>query len=156
MTSGTTDRKKEMGMSSSGSSKLKRVRQVASGVLCLFLCCGTLIAHSWKAPKEESQKQNPISSNRASIDKGREIYIENCGYCHGDNAKGLDSKAAGPERDAPNLIQRLAGHTGGDFHWKIRTGKGEMPSFKDDLSDDEIWHVITYLKHLDQRERKAD
>ena len=37
-------------------------------------------------------------------------------------------------------------HTDGDFFWKIQNGKGEMPSFKEDLSGNDIWNVINYIK----------
>ena len=48
--------------------------------------------------------------------------------------------------DAPNLKQRLKTHTDGDFFWKIDEGRGDMPSFKDELSNEQKWHIINYIR----------
>ena len=29
---------------------------------------------------------------------------------------------------------------------KINEGRGELPSFKDELSDEEKWHIIYYIR----------
>ena len=79
---------------------------------------------------------------------GEEIYIDNCSSCHGDNALGLEKKDTGLLMSTPNLIKRLINHTEGDFFWKIQNGKGQMPLFKDDLSENQIWNVINYIKGL--------
>lgn len=48
--------------------------------------------------------------------------------------------------ETPNLKQRLKTHSDGDFFWKINEGRGQMPSFKDELSDEEKWYIINYIK----------
>jgi len=102
------------------------------------------------APKEAAQKQNPISLNQDSVSSGKEIYTQNCAYCHGDNARGLSSESTGFQKDTPNLIQGLKNHSDGDFYWKIQNGKDEMPSFKEDLSENDIWNIINYIKSLEK------
>jgi mono/diheme cytochrome c family protein len=130
--------------------KLKKIPLVLVMVFLIFICSKILFAHSWMAPKEEAQKQNPISFNKASISNGKKIFREDCAHCHGENAKGRPSKSTGLKKDTSNLIQRLKNHTEGDFHWKIKNGKGEMPSFNEDLSVKEIWDVINFIKNLDK------
>ena len=114
----------------------------------LIFFANNLLAHSWMAPKDAAQKQNPIAMNQVSVNHGKEIFMQYCAYCHGDSAKGLDAKATGLKQNTPNLLWRLQNHTEGDFHWKIISGKDEMPSFKEDLSEKDIWSLINYLKTL--------
>lgn len=105
-----------------------------------------VMAHSWMAPKETAEIKNPVVSNVESATKGKEAYLDNCAACHGENLEGLKAEEAGLKIDAPNLKQRLKTHTDGDFFWKIDEGRGEMPSFKDELSDEEKWQIIYYIR----------
>ena len=119
------------------------------GVSALFLIGLAKIqvmAHSWMAPKEAAEIKNPIVLDAESARKGKEAYLDLCAACHGDNLEGLKAEEAGLDIDTPNLKQRLKTHTDGDFFWKINEGRGEMPSFKDELSDEEKWHIIYYIR----------
>ncbi len=104
------------------------------------------IAHEWMAPKEEGKRPNPTVSDTNSIKRGKIIYLDNCAACHGEKIEGMKAEDAGLETDSPDLKQRLLSHTDGDFFWKIRNGRGDMPSFQDELSDNEIWNVINYIR----------
>jgi len=105
-------------------------------------------AHTWMAPKEEAARENPKADDPGSAAAGRELFAVNCAFCHGEGAEGLSAKETGLELDTPNLLLRLENHPEGDLHWKIRTGRGEMPKFGDELSDGEIWDIINYLHKL--------
>lgn len=106
----------------------------------------SIFAHDWVAPKEDVSKPNPVVMDAASIKTGKKAFELNCSSCHGSDAGGLDKASAGLKKSTPNLLVRLRNHSEGDFHWKIRTGKNEMPAFEKDLSETEIWHIINYLK----------
>lgn len=105
-------------------------------------------AHGWKAPLDASGVKNPISFTEMSQQNGKEIFLDNCSSCHGYDTKGLSKEKTGLRMDTPNLIKRLKNHTEGDFFWKIQTGRGQMPSFKEDLSDTEIWDTINFIRGL--------
>ena len=47
-----------------------------------------IIAHSWKAPKEASERQNPVPKNQDSIERGKALYRKYCASCHGKNGAG--------------------------------------------------------------------
>ena len=100
------------------------------------------MAHSWKAPKEASTKQNPVEKSEQSINSGMKLYNQFCAGCHGRSAKGDG------EIIPPDLEKRAKHHSDGDFFWKIQHGRGEMPSFKDELQEKEIWDIINYIKML--------
>lgn len=118
-----------------------------TSVLALFISSNVL-AHGWMAPKDLALQKNPVAMNSDSIKSGKKIYAENCAYCHGGNAKGNTSAVLGLDTDPPNLQKRIKSHSDGDFFWKIQNGRGDMPTFKDELQANEIWSIINYLRNL--------
>ena len=110
------------------------------------LAASDLAAHGWMAPKEAAEMKNPIASDMESVRLGKEGYLNNCAACHGNNIEGMNADETGLDVDAPNLKQRLKTHTDGDFFWKINEGRGDMPSFKDEISDEEKWHILNYIR----------
>lgn len=103
-------------------------------------------AHSWMAPKAAGALKNPVQQSESSVQRGLELYQDNCAACHGDSAGGLSAEEAGLAMPTPNLPKRLATHTVGDFFWKIQHGRGDMPAFKGELSDEEIWDVVNFIQ----------
>jgi mono/diheme cytochrome c family protein len=122
-------------------------------VICFFtfilvtILAFDCMSHGWMAPKEAAEMKNPIALDAESARRGKAIYLENCAACHGENIEGMKAEDVGLGMDTPNLIERLNTHADGDFFWKIQQGKGDMPSFKDNLSENQIWDVINYIKH---------
>jgi mono/diheme cytochrome c family protein len=104
------------------------------------------MAHGWMAPKKAANVKNPVALNDKSVERGKEVYSQHCAACHGDNIEGLEAEAAGLEMSPPNLKKRLRTHSDGDFFWKIKEGRGDMPSFNGDLSDGQIWQTINYIR----------
>lgn len=118
--------------------------------MIVFVFCGDKIvsAHGWKAPKKAAGQINPLESCRKIIDSGKEVYGEFCAYCHGGNARGTPKEENDLETDPPNLKRRFKMHSDGDAFWKIQQGNNDMPSFKEDLKEEEIWSVILYIKKM--------
>ena len=105
-----------------------------------------IIAHSWKAPKDASERKNPVPKTQESFERGRVLYLKLCASCHGKNGQG-DGPLANKLTPKPaDLIVRAAHHSDGDFAWKITNGRGAMPAFKNQLSENEIWDLVNFLK----------
>ena len=100
----------------------------------------------WMAPEKEAHLLNPVPADPDSVARGEKIFLQNCSSCHGENAEGLDAQVIGLEKSPPNVKERINMHPDGDFFWKIQEGRGDMPSFKDDLTDEQIWEVINYIR----------
>jgi mono/diheme cytochrome c family protein len=107
-----------------------------------------IIAHSWKAPKEASDRQNPAPKDQDSIERGKALYRKCCASCHGKNGQGDGPLATKLKPKPADLVHRAIHHSDGDFAWKITNGRGTMPAFKDQLSENEIWDLINYLMSL--------
>lgn len=40
----------------------------------------------------------------------------------------------------------VSSHADGDFFWNIQEGRGEMPAFNEDLTEMEIWSIISFIR----------
>jgi len=89
--------------------------------------------------------QPPITANdpqfdRASVDRGSAIFVGQCGFCHGSNARGGSS---GPGLTRSELVQSDEG--GRQLGAFLRTGRPDkgMPAFQ--LTPDQVTDVATFL-----------
>lgn len=115
-----------------------------------LIATGTLVfAHEktgWIAPAEAKKMKNPIKATKASIQKGKEIYEKKCTLCHGVKGDGNGPASAGLNPKPTNFKESHGEKmTDGEHFWKITTGRGAMPSFEKDLTNEERWHVINYI-----------
>ena len=101
--------------------------------------------------RNKSEK-NPVKDSPAAISDGKEAFSHYCAACH-----GLDGQNTGvpfADRMAPP-VPSLAGkdvqaYTDGQLKWVIDNGiwPSGMPGSKGILSDDEIWSIVIYIRHL--------
>ena len=126
---------------------MKHVRVLSITALCgLAAAVGTAAAHEWEAPEEAAELSNPMTVSETTVTTGKTLYRQHCNYCHGDDMRGMTAEAAGLSKVAPDLIRNLKMHSEGGFFWKIREGRGDMPAFKETLTDEEIWSIVTAIK----------
>lgn len=107
----------------------------------------------WQAPPSARNLRNPISSDRAVLEEGLELYRKNCLTCHGAEGKGNGPAVEFIEtrpRDltAPEITRQA---TDGEIFWKITEGRKPMPPFKKKLSDDERWKLVHYVRELGRK-----
>jgi cytochrome c oxidase cbb3-type subunit III len=79
--------------------------------------------------------------DQASVDRGQQTFVTQCGFCHGSNARGGSS---GPDLTRSELVQSDEG--GKQFGEFLRAGRPDkgMPGFEQ-LSRDEVTDVATFL-----------
>jgi mono/diheme cytochrome c family protein len=97
-------------------------------------------------------QKNPQKDNAGTVSDGKEAFSHYCIACH-----GLDGQNTGvpfADRMSPP-VPSLAGkevqsYTDGQLKWIIDNGiwPSGMPGSKSILSDDEIWSIVRYLRHL--------
>lgn len=102
----------------------------------------------WQAPQEAIVQVNPIPADSDSVERGRLLYIELCSRCHGGNALGNGPDASSLSTKPTNLKAMSGGHADGDFAWKIKNGRNEMPAWGEDLENEEIWDLVNYVQSL--------
>jgi len=114
---------------------------------CLVLCVATLIGAQQPSPQPPAQPpaQQPIVAvdpqfNPASVERGQQLIVSQCGFCHGSNARGGSS---GPDLTRSVLVQDdEGGKQLGEF---LRTGRPDkgMPAFQ--FAADHVTDLATFL-----------
>jgi len=102
----------------------------------------------WMAPKEAAARANPVAATLESIAQGKGVFASNCVACHGQNGDGNGPLAQALNPKPANLAAMASEHPDGDFAWKVANGRGAMPAWKEVLSEQDIWHVVNYIKTL--------
>jgi mono/diheme cytochrome c family protein len=102
----------------------------------------------WQAPQEALNQVNPVPADSNSIESGKNLYVELCARCHGENAQGDGPDTSSLSIKPTNLQAMSGGHVDGDFAWKIRNGRDEMPAWGEELDDAEIWNLVNFIQSL--------
>jgi mono/diheme cytochrome c family protein len=90
---------------------------------------------------DQTGTANPFAGNAEAVKSGRQIFLDTgCYNCHGFEAKGggIAPDLTASKLDAQQMFRTV--HDG-------RPGT-LMPSWGKQLSSDEIWKVVTYLRSL--------
>ena len=106
--------------------------------------------HDGSAAPTAGGRPNPIVSNDASIALGRELYQQRCVACHGLTGMGDGSAAAALNPPPARLPLHVPLHSDGDIFAFIEGGfpGSAMPAFRGTLSEEQMWHLVNYLRTL--------
>lgn len=112
--------------------------------------------HHAEAPHEFEDMHNPLATNSQTIAAGQAIFETSCATCHGATGNG-DGPAAQSLDPQPasladtDMMQELSD---GYLYWRISEGgqmepfNSAMPAWKDGLSEQQIWQVISFVRTL--------
>ena len=106
---------------------------------------------SWQIPPGAAEEKNPVAVNDEVLARGREIFKAKCQRCHGPEGRG-----DGPDADADHMPEDLTDSTraeknpDGIMFYKVWNGraKPKMPAFKTEMTREEVWAVVEYVKTL--------
>jgi mono/diheme cytochrome c family protein len=91
---------------------------------------------------------NPILPSIENIKLGQKKYLTFCSPCHGNFGDG-DSRLKGQFPNPPSLhSQRIRGFEDGRFYHVITNGKNIMPSYTAQISREERWAIVNYIRVL--------
>jgi len=123
-----------------------------------FLVSGT-VANAAKiatAPAAYLAKTNPYSVDDMDAIKkdAKKIYKKKCKKCHGSKGDGHGPGAEDmdPMPTAFNASGYMAGKKDGQLFWIVEKGSKDTemsafgPGTENNLSEDDIWKVITYIR----------
>lgn len=86
---------------------------------------------------------NPFSwDDPVAISSGEEIYDQSCSMCHG--ADGSGGLPGAPDFTTPEAGTDIRENSGAQL-CIIAEGSGNMPGWKETLTDEQMWQVITYI-----------
>lgn len=105
--------------------------------------------------REAPKGPNPVALTDANLIEGIRLYGQHCAICHG-TAKGNDSASPLAKGEYPDPPQFGSGGVEDDpegwTYWKVANGIRwtGMPAWKATLSQQQIWTVALFLKHMDK------
>ncbi|HLA98846.1 MAG TPA: c-type cytochrome [Anaerolineales bacterium] len=80
--------------------------------------------------------------DEAAIQAGSAIYEQACGMCHGPDGSGAFPNT--PDFTTPEAITNLLVNSGRAL-CVLAEGSKSMPGWKETLSNDQMWQVLTYM-----------
>ncbi len=98
------------------------------------------------------KEKNPLSDTPQTRADGKEAFSHYCVACH-----GMDGQNTGVpfvehiSPPIPSLVSaEVQSYTDGQLKWILDNGisPSGMPGSKGTLSDDELWSIIAFLRHL--------
>ncbi len=116
-----------------------------------------------QAPDKFLKLKNPVESNSENFIKGESLYQwtsepSPCKVCHGPTGNGFGMMAQGLAALPRNFTcsQTMKAVSDGQMFWIIKNGSPAtgMPAYKF-LSDHEIWKLILYIRHFEQKKNGA-
>ena len=83
-----------------------------------------------------------------AIPGGKADYNAKCAGCHGANGNIQTEKAKALKMDVRKLSLKANKKNKAEMSEIVQSGKGDMPSFKNDFSKDQIAAIILYVMAL--------
>ena len=97
-------------------------------------------------------QKNPLHDNAGAVSDGKEAFSHYCIACHGLDGQNTGVPfAESMSPPVPSLAStEVQSYTDGQLKWVIDNGiwPSGMPGSRGTLSDDEIWSIVVYLRHL--------
>ena len=122
------------------------------GAFVLFGCASPTPAADKPIPAPYAGMKNPVVDKADTVAAGKKIYTDNCATCHGDKGKGDGPGGASLKAKPADLSEVAANDDDDRILWTISEGgaaagkSADMKPWKDQLSQDEIWQVISYMR----------
>jgi mono/diheme cytochrome c family protein len=151
-------------------------RLILFALLTVMITAGSALAHGKEKQPEKTKmdlhmqammavKENvpedyqvmertPVVPDEQSLARGKELFLQNCSVCHGENGDGKGPAAAGlPTLPANFLDTHHSGmYNPGEKFWIIGNGtkSTNMPAFPN-ISPADRWHLINHILSLQQK-----
>jgi mono/diheme cytochrome c family protein len=105
--------------------------------------------NEWTIPGDGAELKSPLSPTEAVVKRGKSAFSSRCQQCHGADGRG-HGKASDPDHPAADLTDPVvtSTNTPAILFYKIWNGKKPMPAFKSELTRDEVWAIVEYIKTL--------
>jgi mono/diheme cytochrome c family protein len=109
----------------------------------------------WTAPAwADTIKNIDYPEEPLTLPLGEELYYFFCLRCHGEQGYGNGRTADSLKTKPANFnTKNFTDQSDGAIYWKITTGRGEMPSFKERFGEAQMWQTIAYLRYITKQQK---
>ena len=124
--------------------------------LAMILIAGFLVSMTvvqqkqpepWEVPAEYKNMKNPVAADDQSLMLGERLYKKHCASCHGKEGLGDGVKARTLETFSGDFSgEAYQDQTDGEHFNKTKFGRGEMPAYENKIPDEDIWHMVNYMR----------
>ena len=96
-------------------------------------------------------EKGPVPRSDESVARGAKVFKEQCAVCHGPGGLGdgiIIKKGLGfypVNLTTPAVSQRSDGYI---YAYILYGGKVMMPSYSENISEQDAWHVVNYVRKL--------
>jgi mono/diheme cytochrome c family protein len=105
--------------------------------------------NNWAVPSDANNLANPLKDIVKATRQGKGIFQEQCYTCHGNYGKGNGPVAVSISPKPADLTSsKVQSQSDGAIFWEITNGKSPMPAFKNALTRDQRWALVTYIRSL--------
>lgn len=157
----TTDVDERRAAGSEPTGLWRATRHICQPLVVVVAFLGILVLTS--CGNDGPDERDDAPTDQATIMLGERVYQSNCATCHGNEGEG-EPNWQSPREDGsyPAPPHDSSGHTwhhsdevlldiirrGGQAAYGREGFRSRMPAWADELSDEEIWAVLAYIKTL--------
>lgn len=115
------------------------------------------VPYPFETQEEAAALTNPLPSTEATLATGKKGFTEHCAVCHGALGNGVPTLTAAYGAKPANLqSQTFLNCPDGKIYHVIVKGKNAMPSYAADLTEEERWAVVHYVRALQRAQNAKD
>jgi len=120
----------------------------------------TLPVHGGEPPMSLEQatikEHNPLQPTPENLVAGKEQFNTYCAPCHGESGMGNGPVAHILSTPPKDLVTGLSkGLPDGYIYGAIRDGILSMPSYKEEMPEEQRWQVVLYIRSMQNAAAKA-
>jgi mono/diheme cytochrome c family protein len=102
-------------------------------------------------PLEAGMMKNPLPETDEVVSEGRQVFLESCALCHGQDGRGETYIGRGMYPPAMDMNSPHVQHwSDADLFWIIRNGVRltGMPSWMSSISENDTWKLARFIHSL--------
>lgn len=101
-----------------------------------------------EATRAGQELTNPFEKNAANLERGKYVFTKNCAVCHGTSGGG-DGPVIPKYPNPPSFkTETSRALKDGELFHIITRGRNNMPSHEAQVSAEDRWKVILYIRKL--------
>lgn len=108
-----------------------------------------------KSTTKSPAKSTVPSKRPPDRERGRDLWLQSCWQCHGEQGKGDGPAATALPEGVPTLESKVSKEKFEALVKVIQDGKGRMPAYKEDIDKHDSRRILIYLQDALQGRTEA-